>query len=180
MNYASFLLGMTSAAQVNAVQDPQWRKMAYGLYGEDSWKISRKLTLGYGLRWDLQGVGHEIHYRNSMFGPTVPNPSAAGRPGAVVFEGYGQGRCNCDFVSSYPYAFSPRLSLAYQLDPKTVIRAGWGLSYGPGTNWWYSPTRRFSAWASTTTRCRRRRPPGGVAPAQRPHLRQDRAVHADR
>jgi hypothetical protein len=137
MNYASFLLGMTNSAQVNAVQDPQWRKMNYGLYVEDSWKVSRKLTVGIGLRWDLQGPGHEIHYRNSMFGPTVPNPNAAGRPGAVVFEGYGQGRCECDFVSRYPYAIGPRLSVAYQLDDKTVLRAGWGISYGPGTSWWY-------------------------------------------
>jgi hypothetical protein len=72
-----------------------------------------------------------------MFGPTIPNPNAAGRPGAVVFEGYGSGRCDCSFTSTYPYAIGPRLSVAYQLDPKTVIRAGWGLSYGPGPSWWY-------------------------------------------
>jgi hypothetical protein len=137
LNYASFLLGMTSSAQVNAVQDPQWRKNNWSLYAQDSFKISRKLTLEYGLRWDLQGVGHEIHYRNSMFSPNVPNPSAAGRPGAVAFEGYGNGRCNCAFTSVYPYAISPRLSIAYQIDPKTVFRAGWGVSYGPGPNWWY-------------------------------------------
>ena len=137
LNYASFLLGMTSSAQVNAVQDPQWRKNNWSLYAQDSFKISRKLTLEYGLRWDLQGVGHEIHYRNSMFGPNVPNPNAAGRPGAVAFEGYGNGRCNCAFTSVYPYAISPRLSIAYQIDPKTVFRAGWGVSYGPGPNWWY-------------------------------------------
>jgi hypothetical protein len=137
LSYASFLLGMTSAAQVNAVQDPQWRKNTWALYFDDNWKLTRKLTLDYGVRWDLQGVGHEIFYRNSMFGPTVPNPSAAGRPGAVLFEGYGSGRCNCSFTDVYPFAFGPRLSLAYQLDNKTVIRAGWGLSYGPGPNWWY-------------------------------------------
>ena len=75
---ASFLLGMTSAAQVNAVQDPQWRKNTWGVYGEDNWKLSRKLTVQLGLRWDLSGAGHELHYRNSMFAPTVPNPNAAG------------------------------------------------------------------------------------------------------
>ncbi len=135
--YASFLLGMTNSAQVNAVQDPQWRKNTYSLYLTDNWKITRRLTVDYGLRWDLQGTGHEIYYRNSMFGPTVPNPSAAGRPGALLFEGYGPGRCNCSFTDTYPYAIGPRLSAAYQLDAKTVLRAGWGISYGPGPNWWY-------------------------------------------
>ena len=132
MAYASFLLGMTNSATVNAVQDPQWRKNTWSLYLQDSWKISRRLTFEYGARWDLQGVGHEIHYRNSMFGPDIPNPSAAGRPGAVKYEGYGQGRCNCAFTSIYPFAISPRLSIAYQIDAKTVFRAGWGISYGPG------------------------------------------------
>jgi hypothetical protein len=135
--YASFLLGLTSGASVNAVQDPQWRKNYWSLYITDSFKISRKLTMEYGVRWDLQGVGHEIYYRNSMFGPNVLNPSAGGHLGAVEFEGYGAGRCNCAFTSVYPYAIGPRLSIAYQIDPKTVFRAGWGVSYGPGPNWWY-------------------------------------------
>jgi len=135
--YASFLLGMTSDARVNAVQDPQWRKNSWALYIQDNWKLTRKLTLDYGLRWDLQPQGHEIHYRNSMFGPTIPNPNAASRPGAVVFEGAGQGRCNCQFINTYPYAVGPRLAAAYQLDSKTVVRAGWALSYGPGPLWWY-------------------------------------------
>src|SRR5262249_18604084 len=135
--YASFLLGRTNSARVNAVQDPQWRKNTWALYIQDNWKLSRKLTIDYGLRWDLQGVGHEIFYRNSMFSPSVPNPSAAGRLGGVLYEGYGQGRCNCSFANLYPYAIGPRLAVAYQLDAKTVLRAGWGISYGPGPNWWY-------------------------------------------
>jgi len=141
LGYASFLLGMTSSAQVNAVQDPQWRKKSWGLYAQDNWKITRKLTLDYGLRWDLSGVGHEIWYRNSMFGPTVPNPNAGGLPGGIVYEGYGPGRCNCSFTDTYPYAVSPRLGLAYQAGDKTVVRAGWALSYGPGPNWWYLTNR---------------------------------------
>ena len=135
--YASFLLGMTSNAQVNAVQDPQWRKNTWALYAQDSWKVTRKLTIEYGLRWDLSGTGHEIHYRNSMFSPSIPNPTADGKLGAVAYEGYGQGRCNCSFTDIYPYAVSPRLSAAYQINNKTVFRAGWGISYGPGPNWWY-------------------------------------------
>ncbi|HVX57485.1 MAG TPA: TonB-dependent receptor, partial [Candidatus Saccharimonadales bacterium] len=127
--YASFLLGLADTASVNAVQDPQLRKQAWALYLQDTWKVTRKLTLDYGLRWDLEGEGHEIHYRTSMFGPTIPNPTVNNLPGALVYEGYGQGRCNCQFTTTYPYAIGPRLGVAYQLDSKTVFRGGIGVSY---------------------------------------------------
>ncbi len=135
--YASFLLGLADTATVNAVQDPQWRKQAWGLFIQDTWKITRKLTLDYGLRWDLQSQGHEIHYRTSMFGPSIPNPAAGNLPGALVYEGYGPGRCNCQFTKTYPYAVAPRLGVAYQLDPKTVLRGGWGFSYGQVPTYFY-------------------------------------------
>jgi hypothetical protein len=125
--YASFLLGSVNNASVSS---PQLRKSAWALFIQDSWKITRRLTLDYGLRWDLQGALREIHYRTSEFGPNTPNPSAGGLLGAVVYEGFGPGRCNCNFTQVYPYAIGPRLGLAYQFSPKTVIRAGWGLSYG--------------------------------------------------
>ncbi len=135
--YASFLLGQVDNANVNAVQDPQWRKPAWGLFLQDTWKLTPKLTLDYGLRWDWQTEGHEIHYRTSMFGPTIPNPSAGDLPGALVYEGYGPGRCNCTFSHAYPYAIAPRLGLAYQIDSKTVLRAGWGVSYGQVPTYFY-------------------------------------------
>jgi hypothetical protein len=128
--YASFLLGQVDTATVNATQDPQLRKQAWALYLQDTWKVTRKLTLDYGLRWDLQTQGHEINYRTSMFGPTIPNPTTGNIPGALVYEGYGEGRCNCQFTKTYPYAIGPRLGFAYQLDSKTVLRGGWGISYG--------------------------------------------------
>jgi hypothetical protein len=135
--YASFLLGMADTATVNAVQDPQWRKQAWSLYLQDTWKVTPKLTLDYGLRWDWQSEGHEIHYRTSMFGPTIPNPAAGGLPGALVYEGYGPGRCNCNFMQTYPFAIGPRLGVAYQLNPKTVIRGGAGVSYGQTPTFYY-------------------------------------------
>jgi hypothetical protein len=128
--YASFLLGLADTGSVNAIQDPQLRKKSYSLYIQDTWKITRKLTLDYGLRWDLESEGHEIHYRTSMFGPTVPNPAVNNLPGALVFEGFGPGRCNCQFTRTYPFALGPRLGVAYQLDQKTVFRGGFGVSYG--------------------------------------------------
>jgi len=135
--YASFLLGQADSASVNAVQDPQLRKQAWGLYLQDTWKITPKLTLDYGLRWDLETEGHEIHYRWSMFGPTIPNPTVNNVPGAYVYQGYGPGRCNCTFTYPYPYAIGPRLGVAYQLDSKTVLRGGFGVSYGAPATYAY-------------------------------------------
>ena len=142
--YASFLLGMTNTATVSATKQIQWRKQAWSFYGQDNWKVTPKLTLSYGLRWDYGGQGHELHHRASQISLTTPNPSAGGLPGAFIYEGDGPGRCNCTFTDAYPYAFGPRLGIAYQWNDKTVVRAGWGVSYSQLANWWYvtggSPT----------------------------------------
>ena len=135
--YASFLLGAVNSASISNFSDPRWKKNAYGVYIQDTWRITRKLTLDYGLRWDYQQGATEEHYRESMFGPTIANPSAGGLLGATVYEGYGQGRCNCQFTSTYPFAIGPRLGLAYQLNSKTVVRGGWAISFGNPNNYNY-------------------------------------------
>jgi len=129
--YASFLLGMVNSATIAPPYDPQYRRPSYSLFLQDTWKVTRKMTLDYGLRWDLTLPGREIHDRWSEFAPTVANPSAGGLLGATIYEGTGTGRCNCRFVNVYPFAIGPRLGVAYQLTPKTVLRAGWGLTYTP-------------------------------------------------
>ena len=131
--YASFLLGLASSASINGSAAPESRKNSWGLYVQDTWRITRKLTLDYGLRWDYQPAPREMNNRDGMFGPTIPNPSAGGLLGGMVYEGYGPGRCDCSFTTTYPYAVSPRLGIAYQIAPKTVLRGGWALEYGPGT-----------------------------------------------
>ena len=60
----------------------------------------------------------------------TPNPTVGGRLGAVVYEGSGDGRCDCALSHNYHFAIGPRLSAAYQIDTKTVLRAGAGISYG--------------------------------------------------
>ncbi|MFZ1963805.1 MAG: TonB-dependent receptor [Roseiarcus sp.] len=128
--WASFLLGLGDSAKVPSLPAPFYRKSAWGFYLQDTWKITRKLTLDYGLRYDYQHAPEEVNYRDSMFGPTIPNPSAGGLLGGQVYEGYGPGRCNCQFTTPYPYAVGPRLGLAYQFAHKMVLRAGWGIVYG--------------------------------------------------
>lgn len=78
-----------------------------------------------GLRYDLQNPPVEDRNRISSFSPTTPNPSAGNLPGAVLYQGYGDYTCNCDnLLNLYKFAFAPRLGVAYQPTPKTVIRAG--------------------------------------------------------
>ena len=135
--YASFLLGQAASTNVNAPRETQMRRLSWSLYLQDNWKITRKLTLDWGLRWDLTPMGHEQHYREAEIGLNTPNPSAGGLPGGYIFEGYGAGRCNCEFSKTYPYAIGPRLAIAYQIDPKTVFRAGWGVTYSGADSWAY-------------------------------------------
>jgi hypothetical protein len=128
--YASFLLGRAGSARVSTVNDPRFVRTALGVYLQDSWKAGRKVTLNYGFRWDSQSAPQETRFRTSMFAPTIANPSAGGLAGAMVYEGFGPGRCNCSLTNAYPYAVGPRLGAAYQADSRTVLRAGWGVSYG--------------------------------------------------
>ena len=128
--YASYLLGLVDSASVGPTQDPDYRKTSMAIYLQDTWKVTRKLTLDYGIRWDRQTAPEEAFYRSSMFAPSIPNPTAGGLMGATIYEGYGTGKCNCQFTTVYPYAIGPRLGIAYQFAPKMVMRLGWGISYG--------------------------------------------------
>jgi hypothetical protein len=132
--YASFLLGQVDNATMGPYGGVNYRRPVWGFYAQDTWKIGRKITIDYGIRYDLQPVQHEEYDRTASFDPTAPNPTVGGLPGAIKYEGYGPGRCNCNFTPTYPYSFGPRLGIAWQILPKTVLRAGWGVSYARTAN----------------------------------------------
>jgi hypothetical protein len=127
--YASFLLGAVDNGNIGVPSRSRLGNHSFALFVQDSWKVTRKLTLDYGLRWDYQTYLSEQYGRMASFGADTPNPTANNMPGASIFEGNGPGRCNCKFASNYPYAFGPRLGVAYQITPKTVFRAGIGVVY---------------------------------------------------
>src|SRR5579875_715774 len=132
--YASFLLGAVDQVKVAPVDNMKIGKHAVGLFVQDTWKVTRKLTLDYGIRYDYQTYLKESQGRFAQFAPNIPNPAAGGQPGAVEFEGYGTtptglARCNCNFGNNYPFAIGPRLGMAYQITPKMVFRGGWGIVY---------------------------------------------------
>jgi hypothetical protein len=124
--YASWMLGDFTASTQTAQPEPRVGSSAWDIYLQDSWKATRKLTLDYGLRWDLYTVEHEEYGRWGQFSETLANANAGGHPGATVYAS----NCGCAFYQkNYPYAIGPRIGVAYQIDPKTVFRAGWGLTY---------------------------------------------------
>jgi outer membrane receptor protein involved in Fe transport len=127
--YASFLMGLVNSASVSNPADPHWRKPTAAAYAQDTWKLTANFTLDYGVRWDYQGYPYEEQDRRSMFDPNVANPSAGGLKGATSYEGSGAGACNCRFVKTDPKAFAPRVGASYQINPKTVLRGGYAITY---------------------------------------------------
>ena len=123
--YASFLLGSVDHANIDPTYDARYGKYQLGVYAQDSWKITSRFTLDYGLRYDYSTYYREQHGRSPQFDPSLPNPTAGGEPGATIY----QATCNCQFAHNYPLAFGPRLGFAYQMTKKTVLRGGFGVVY---------------------------------------------------
>ena len=131
LGYASFLLGLPNTASVSPCTSVNWHDRSLAFYAQDNWKLTRKLTLDIGVRYDLQNPPREDRNRISSFAATAPNPSAGNLPGAVLYQGFGPGTCNCDsLLDLYKLGFAPRIGVAYQLNQKTVVRAGWGFFFG--------------------------------------------------
>ncbi|HEY3824971.1 MAG TPA: TonB-dependent receptor [Bryobacteraceae bacterium] len=125
--YASFLLGLVDSYNVAAPAIAKLGKHSVAFYAQDSWKVTRSFTVEYGLRYDFATASKEQYGRFGTFDPTVPNTQDGGRPGGVTYGA----TCGCDgnFAHNYKFGFGPRLSLAYQLNSKTVLRAGGALVY---------------------------------------------------
>jgi hypothetical protein len=98
---------------------------SYGIYIQDSWKVTRKLTFDYGLRWDYASLWKEQYGRMQNAAFDQPNSLVGGRLGTVEY----QATCHCNYANAYPYAIGPHLGVAYQITPKTVFRAGGAVSY---------------------------------------------------
>jgi len=130
--FASFLLGAPSTAAMQYGFPALARSSAWGFYAQDDWKISSRLTLNYGLRYEIQEPWYEKQGNVSNLDLSLPNPAAGGLPGAYVFGGKGPGRTGVRrFVDNYYGGVGPRLGFALQLTSRTVLRAGAGIFYAP-------------------------------------------------
>ena len=123
--YASFLLGQPDNVSFTqyAVATTYARFRPMSPYVQDKWKVSDKLTLDLGLRYDFYPTYKEAHDVMSYFDPNLPNP-VTGANGALNFTGHGTGTCNCDTpVHNYFKNIGPRIGLAYRIEPNTVVRS---------------------------------------------------------
>jgi hypothetical protein len=134
LSYASFLLGQTDKLSFTDYLQQEFgtRFRAISPYFQDNWKVSEKLTLDLGLRYDFFPSLTEVHNAGSFFNPNLANP-VTGLNGALEFTGSGPNTCNCSTpVNNYFKNIGPRIGLAYQIDPKTVIRASYGIMFTHG------------------------------------------------
>jgi hypothetical protein len=119
----------------------------WGFYFGDTWRVTQKLTVNYGLRYDLPGNWKVRHDLSTYWDPSATNRTVTGCqqdpgtglgvpgspcPSDIFFVGTGvnPGRTS---VPLYKKEVMPRLGVAYSWDQKTVIRAGYGIFYIP--NW---------------------------------------------
>jgi outer membrane receptor protein involved in Fe transport len=140
---ASFLLGIPSSTGISSVGTWHAFLHNYGLFAEDTWQATPKLTVIAGLRWEQPGAYSEENNLDSILQPnaavTVGGISSISNPvtGAAVPL-----TAQLAFVNSSQYhsrreealhwkLFSPRLGFAYRADPRTVVRSGYGISFFP-------------------------------------------------
>jgi len=142
--YASFLIGAVQSWSL-AVRShqPRFDSRYVGGYAQDDFKVRRNLMLNVGLRYEVETPRREASNQQSIISLTAPNPGAIGPsgplPGALIFGGTGQGRCNCSASGAQTYYkdFAPRVGFSYAPDNlfghlgRTVLRGGYAIYYGP-------------------------------------------------
>jgi hypothetical protein len=140
---ASFLLEQVDNANVtNQTVYSTYNFDKYlSFHAGDTWKVTHKLTIDMGLRWDRSTPTVEKYNHLSFLDPTGVNSSAGGRLGTLAFAGNQWG--SASFGARHPETiwnrgFGPRFGMAYGLTPKTVVRTGYGIffqqQYYPGWN----------------------------------------------
>lgn len=140
---ASALLGYAASGSVSNVNSLYYRWGYVAPWIQDDIKLTRRLSVNAGLRWDVQMPVTEMHNRmNRGFFADRLNPISS-RIDQSAFPNYkvygGIGFAGADGLSRSPYStdwnnIQPRLGAAFQLTPSTVLRGGWGISYAPDTS----------------------------------------------
>jgi hypothetical protein len=134
--FASYLLGLGSSGSAGNSHVPSGMQKAGGAYVGDTFKVSNRLTLNLGVRWEYTGYWTERYNLETVFLPGATNPvlSAAGLKyaGDVVLVNSDRYPNRTQLIPHWDL-FSPRFGAAYRVSEKTVVRLGFGTSYVPGT-----------------------------------------------
>ncbi len=116
---ADFLFGARSQYQLNNSVIMNYRQQMHFFYLQDDWKLTRKLTLNLGLRYEFATPQYEAANRISNFIPAT-NSLALAKEGSIYDR---------SLVQPDKNNFAPRIGMAWNALPKTVFRAGYGISY---------------------------------------------------
>jgi hypothetical protein len=155
LDFASFLLGYVDSAGLSIYGpfEPRQSTWQFGFYAQDDFKITTRLTLNYGLRFDILTPLVEANDYYSMVDTTKPNPAAGNLPGVYVFAGHDGVGSRIAPADKNSNNLGPRLGLAYSLNEKTVLRGAYGISYfqtgayGGGNN----VNQNDAYWPTSTT-----------------------------
>ena len=131
-SFASFLLGQVDASERILSAETKLRSKALAFYAQDNFKLSNRLTVNYGLRWDIMVPFTDDENSIIFVNRTEPNPGAGGLPGAATKFGNCTGCSGITRASVQMKNFQPRLGFSYQLNQKTVLQAGFYMSYLDG------------------------------------------------
>ena len=130
-SFASLLLGVPATGTSDRNVAPAYGNRYYVLFFQDDWRVSRRLTLNLGLRWDYESPQTErFNQMNRGFDQSSPNPFQV--PGMQLKGGL----LFTDGNNRLPHQrdlnnFQPRVGVAYQLASRTVFRGGYGITYIP-------------------------------------------------
>ena len=118
---ADFLLGDASGGTIGDQNGESMLSHNYSGFFQDDWRVTSRLTLNLGIRWDRFGPPsfHSIYAANYLF--------QYGSTNYQVVAPNGTGDCGC---VQNDKNFAPRIGLAFQATPKTVVRSGFGIYYG--------------------------------------------------
>jgi len=130
---ASTLVGAFYSSSFNLSLYPaDYRTWEPSFFAQDNWKISPKLTLVYGLRYDIFTPFTEAHNRISNFNYMQALTLTTATVGSALQVAGANGVSTTAGIQTVYTNFAPRLGFSYSLTPTTVVRGGYGLSFFPG------------------------------------------------
>jgi hypothetical protein len=130
--FASFLLGYANSATLVGTDVIDSRASYWAAYAQDDFRVTQRLTLNYGLRWESETPRHVVGDKQNAFDPIAINP-ISGTPGVVTFSGR-NGVSRNAFDTNWKN-FGPRFGFAYTTPvADLIIRGGGGIFYGPNVS----------------------------------------------
>jgi hypothetical protein len=136
-SFASYMLGAVNTSSVSVgVPGVGSRWLDPSFWFQDDIKLTSKITINAGVRWDIFPSVHEAHDLFTWLNPNGSN-DVTGNKGTLEFAGRGSGSYYSGSHTPSPVWYknlAPRLGVAYNVAPRTVIRASYGLYFARG-NW---------------------------------------------